>query len=101
MFAYRDVQRAVRDERWKLIRYPQIDRTQLFDLVSDPDETRDLAADPAQAARISELTRRLEGEMRSFGDSAALRVAQPKPAAWSPPAKGAEKKAGKKAAKAP
>jgi arylsulfatase A-like enzyme len=101
MFAYRDVQRAVRDERWKLIRYPQIDRTQLFDLAADPDETRDLAADPAQAARISELTQRLEGEMRSFGDSAALRVAQPKPAAWSPPAKGAEKKAGKKAAKAP
>ena len=101
MFAYRDVQRAVRDERWKLIRYPQIDRTQLFDLVSDPDETRDLAADPAQAERISELTRRLEGEMRAFGDSAALRVAQPKPAAWYPPAKGAEKKAGKKAAKAP
>ncbi len=101
MFAYRDIQRAVRDERWKLIRYPQVDRTQLFDLASDPDETRDLAADPAQAGRIAELTKRLENEMRSFGDNATLRVAQPKPAAWSPPAKGAEKKSAKKAAKAP
>lgn len=26
VFGYRDVQRAIRDERWKLIRYPQIDR---------------------------------------------------------------------------
>ena len=101
MFAYRDIQRAVRDERWKLIRYPQVDRTQLFDLASDPDETRDLVADPAQAGRIADLTKRLENEMRSFGDNATLRVAQPKPAAWSPPAKGAEKKSAKKAAKAP
>ena len=29
---YRDVQRAVRDDRWKLIRYPRIGLTQLFDL---------------------------------------------------------------------
>lgn len=32
VFAYRDVQRAVSDARWKLIRYLQVDRTQLFDL---------------------------------------------------------------------
>jgi len=32
VFAYRDFQRAIRDERWKLIRYPQVDKTQLFDL---------------------------------------------------------------------
>lgn len=29
---YEDLQRSVRDERWKLIRYPKIDRMQLFDL---------------------------------------------------------------------
>lgn len=40
MFAYRDVQRGYRDERWKLIRYPYVDRTQLFDLQNDPDETK-------------------------------------------------------------
>ena len=44
--AYRDVQRAVRDDRWKLIRYPRIGLTQLFDLASDPDERHDLAAEP-------------------------------------------------------
>lgn len=99
MFAYRDVQRGVRDERWKLIRYPQVDRTQLFDLVADPHETRDLSAEPVQAGRIAQLTALLEAEMKSIGDTASLRVAQPKPAAWSPPAKGAGGKAGKKAAK--
>ncbi|MGB9626882.1 MAG: sulfatase-like hydrolase/transferase, partial [Phycisphaerae bacterium] len=30
--AYRDVQRAIRDDRWKLIRYPKINKTQWFDL---------------------------------------------------------------------
>ena len=35
-FAYKDVQRAVRNERWKLIRYPCANETQLFDLQNDP-----------------------------------------------------------------
>ena len=38
--AYRDVQRAVRDERWKLIVYPKINKRQLFDLHDDPYEMR-------------------------------------------------------------
>jgi arylsulfatase A-like enzyme len=38
--AYKDVQRAVRRGRWKLIRYPQVDKTQLFDLETDPCETQ-------------------------------------------------------------
>ena len=35
--AYIDVQRAVRDDRWKLIMYPQINKTQLFDLLRPAD----------------------------------------------------------------
>src|SRR5262249_12414662 len=42
MLAYLDKQRAIRDARWKLIRYPAVDVTQLFDLHADPDETRNL-----------------------------------------------------------
>jgi len=41
---HEDVQRAVTDGRWKLIDYPQIDRTQLFDLATDPHEARNLLA---------------------------------------------------------
>jgi arylsulfatase A-like enzyme len=40
--AYRDVQRMVRRGDLKLIYYPKIDRTQVFDLAKDPWETNDL-----------------------------------------------------------
>jgi arylsulfatase A-like enzyme len=82
--AYREVQRAIRDERWKLIRYPQIDKTQLFDLQSDPHEMHDLAADPGSAGQIQALMAELEKEQRDLGDALPLTVAAPKPAAWSP-----------------
>jgi arylsulfatase A-like enzyme len=42
--AFRDVQRMARTTRWKLITYPQINKTQLFDLENDPHELRDLLA---------------------------------------------------------
>jgi arylsulfatase A-like enzyme len=85
---YRDGQRAIRDERWKLIRYPLVDKTQLFDLQNDPRELTNLADQPAHAARLAALTARLEQEMARYGDTAPLRVAQPKPAAWTPPGSG-------------
>ena len=45
-FSYKDVQLAVRDSRWKLIYYPKVDVTQLFDLETDPQETKDMAGEP-------------------------------------------------------
>jgi arylsulfatase A-like enzyme len=45
-FSYKEVQLAVRDKRWKLIYYPKVDVTQLFDLEADPEETKDLAGEP-------------------------------------------------------
>jgi len=74
------VQRAVRHGRWKLIRYPQINRTQLFDLQEDPYELKDLSGDPAQAGRIKELVTRLEEQQRLFGDRQSLSVEKPRPA---------------------
>ncbi len=88
LFAYQQVQRARRDERYKLIRYPQVDRTQLFDLVADPDERTDLSARPEHAARVAAMTAALAAEMKRLGDSAPLTIAAPRPAAWSPPASG-------------
>lgn len=83
-FAYRDVQRAIRDERWKLIRYPKVDRTQLFDLKADPHETTNLAGKPEHAGRVAELMESLKRELAGFGDTAAFEVANPQAADWSP-----------------
>lgn len=94
--AYRNCQRSIRDERWKLIRYPLVDRTQLFDLSTDPHELTDLANKPEHAAKVAELTALLKKEMAGHADNFPLTVANPKPAEWSPPAAGT--KAAKKKA---
>ncbi len=45
-FSYKEFQLAVRDQRWKLIYYPKVEVTQLFDLEADPLETKDMSGDP-------------------------------------------------------
>lgn len=60
LFAYRDLQRAFTDGRWKLIRYPQVNRTQLFDLRTDPhDESEVVLAQTLSVPRIAWLIRTL------------------------------------------
>jgi len=56
-FAYKDIQRSVRDERYKLIEYVVKGRrtTQLLDLQEDPWETRNLADDPAHKEHLDRL----------------------------------------------
>ncbi len=95
---YRDCQRAIRDDRWKLIRYPLVDRTQLFDLDADPHELNNLVGQPAHAAKVREMTALLEKEMAAHADTHPLVVASPKPAEWTPPPGGepAPKKAKRK-----
>jgi len=59
--AYRDCQRMVRTDRFKLIRYTPDGppRTQLFDLAEDPWETNDVAGDTAYSEHVAELESRL------------------------------------------
>lgn len=59
--AYRDCQRMIRDERWKLIEYRAgaTRNTQLFDLSRDPDELDNLAA-PERLAAAPEHREQLE-----------------------------------------
>ncbi len=85
LFAYRDLQRAYRDGRWKLIRYPQVGKDQLFDLKLDPQEIVNLAERPQYAGKVAELTSSLGKLQRQFGDPAPLTVAHPRPAEWTPP----------------
>jgi arylsulfatase A-like enzyme len=77
--AYRDVQRAVRRGPWKLIRYPEINRTQLFNLDQDPYETKDLSGDPANSGRIRDLMDLMRGQQKLYGDTAPLTSEDPKP----------------------
>jgi len=74
----------VRDQRWKLIRYPLVDQTQLFDLQNDPHELANLAGNPGQAEKIREMTALLQQEMNRYADTFPLQVANPKPAEWTP-----------------
>lgn len=83
--AYRDLQRAIRNEKWKLIRYPQIDKTQLFDLEHDPAEMHDLAAQPEQTDRVRSLLANLADWQCELGDTAPLTAAKIRPAKWVPP----------------
>jgi arylsulfatase A-like enzyme len=77
LLGYRDVQRAVRRGNWKLIRYPKIDRNQLFDLANDPHERNDLSSAPEHQPRIAELLRIMAEQQKLYGDTAPLHVAAP------------------------
>lgn len=61
LLAYEDVQRAVREERFKLIEY-YVDgdrHIQLFDTRDDPRETNDLSGEASHADDLEQLRDRL------------------------------------------
>ena len=87
MFGYKSIQKALSDGRWKLIRYPHVDRTQLFDLQADPYETKDLSALPEHAERIKAMLAKLAAEMKADGDNDPLTAAKLLPADWKAPTK--------------
>ncbi len=69
--AYRDLQRGVKNARYKLIEYVVSGRrirTQLFDLQNDPFETRDLSNDSAFADVIVSLRQTLFRMGEEWGD---------------------------------
>ncbi|QQE11581.1 sulfatase-like hydrolase/transferase [Planctomycetota bacterium] len=70
--AYKDVQRSIRNNRFKLIIYPQSKYIQLFDLVNDPDEVRNIAENTAYKNIISKLTSAMLEEQVYWGDTLKL-----------------------------
>jgi len=69
LFGYfRDKQRMVRTDRWKLIWYPHLDRWQLFDLKADPHEMQDLSQSPRHAKTLTALRKRLQAFQQEMGD---------------------------------
>jgi arylsulfatase A-like enzyme len=74
--AYRDVQRTVRTERWKLILYQVSGRrtVQLFDIRNDPWEMKNLAQDPQHAGRLEEMRGLLRDWMKRVDDPLQIEV---------------------------
>jgi arylsulfatase A-like enzyme len=70
--AYRNTVRAVRTDEWKLIRYPQRNYTQLFNLKNDPLEINNLAALPENKTKVNEMMALLDEWHTLTSDTATM-----------------------------
>ena len=77
---YAKTQRAIRRGPYKLIRYPRIDKTVLYDVVEDPHELADLAGLPQHRALQRELEGLLKRRLEEAGDELAWRTEEQDPA---------------------
>ncbi len=66
--AYRDLQRMIRKDGYKLVVYPRINKLLLFDVNADPLEMENLADNPDQAERVKTLFSELLGLQESMED---------------------------------
>ncbi|QDV52680.1 sulfatase-like hydrolase/transferase [Gimesia fumaroli] len=65
---FRNFQRMIRTDRWKLIVYPHLNRVQLFDLKQDPLEQHDLSQDPQHQQIRDSLHRKLNDWRKQQND---------------------------------
>lgn len=70
--AYMDVQRAVTHDGWKLILYPKAQVAKLYHLSEDPQEMKDLAAEPAMADRKKALFAKFRELQQRYDDKLNL-----------------------------
>ncbi len=69
---YIDLQRMISAGGYKMIYYPRINKTLLYNLKTDPLEMKNIADDPANARVIRRLTRRLKKLQKEVGDKLDL-----------------------------
>jgi arylsulfatase A-like enzyme len=70
--AYRHTVRAVRTKDWKLIRYPERDHNQLFNLKEDPMELNNLAKQTLHQSKLSELFGLMQDWQTTANDTASM-----------------------------
>jgi len=69
---YRNTVRAVRTMDWKLIRYPERDYTQLFNLAKDPLEINNLATQTEYQTKVDELMKLMKECYEASNDTASM-----------------------------
>lgn len=69
---YAGFQRMLIEGDYKLIVYPHIKKTLLFNLKTDPHEMKDLAVDPQFAEKVNSLTKKLVEQMEKYQDPLRL-----------------------------
>ena len=74
-----NIQRSVRDERWKLICYPKIDHMQLFDLQTDPDEKTNLIERAEYGEHVQRLLKLMSQWQAKVGDTLKLPTENKRP----------------------
>ena len=77
---YLEIQRAVRDERWKLIAYPKIGYLQLFDLKNDPNEIANLIDRKEYAGQLPRLLDLMKQWQSKVGDTLEIPTQSKPPA---------------------
>jgi len=70
--AYLNLQRSVTKEGWKLIVYPAANVQRLYDLTNDPDERKDLSANPSHQQRLLTLQSELQKLQTELDDPLAV-----------------------------
>lgn len=82
--SYKHTVRAIRNKKYKLIRYPERDYTQLFDLEKDPLEINNLAELPAYQSKKEEMFQLMQKWQQSFQDQIKLTADVIKPMGYDP-----------------
>ena len=72
-YAYKDVQRAVTYQGWKLIEYNVngVRSTQLFNIAEDPDEIHDLSGNVVLIEKVVEMRGKMLEARGEYGDNVA------------------------------
>ena len=79
---YRNTVRAVRTDEWKIIRYPERNYTQLFNLKNDPLEIVNLAQKPEYQDKVSEMMALLDHWYVQCNDTATMHPNTILPLEW-------------------